>query len=298
MGNTTIKTQNSLQKKAILLSKAIDEVANVYQVNIVYDVEQVAGKKINDWSIQHQSVEAELKELQRKSTFNFKKLGEETYIIKVTTPITGKEIVKVNNQKQIEPKIIQKAIITVSGTVYDIDNNEPLIGVNILIKGKDVGTATDYDGKFSLEVEEGATLIFSYIGYNEKEVKATKALLGDIYLETDAKQLEEVVVVGYGTQKRSDLTGALSSVSAEEIKALPATGLDQALQGRAAGVQVTQNSGAPGGGVSIRIRGIGSTLSAEPLYVIDGIPVVNDNQGSSANFSELDIQVILSRLKF
>ena len=162
-----------------------------------------------------------------------------------------------------------------------------MIGVNILVKGKDVGTATDFDGNFLLEVEEDATLVFSYIGYNEKEVKVRNAN-GAIYLESDAKQLEEVVVIGYGTQKRSDLTGALSSVSAEEIKALPATGLDQALQGRAAGVQVTQNSGAPGGGVSIRIRGIGSTLSAEPLYVIDGIPVVNDNQGSSSNFSELD----------
>ncbi|MFK7981563.1 MAG: SusC/RagA family TonB-linked outer membrane protein [Saprospiraceae bacterium] len=288
VGHTATKTQNNFQKKTIPLSKAIDEVANVYQVNIVYDVEQIAGKKINDWSIQHQSVEAELKELQRKSTFNFKKLGAETYIIKVeTATITNKGISTKINQKQPQFKIT-KAIITVSGSVYDIDNNEPLIGVNILVKGKDVGTATDFDGKFSLEVEENATLVFSYIGYNEKEVKVRNAKMGDIYLETDAKQLEEVVVVGYGTQKRSDLTGALSSVGEKEIKALPATGLDQALQGRAAGVQVTQNSGAPGGGVSIRIRGIGSTLSAEPLYVIDGIPVVNDNQGTSSNFSELD----------
>jgi len=287
MGKTAFKTEDSFQKKPIPLSKAIDKVATVYKVNIVYDVEQIAGKKINDWSIQHQSVEAELKELQLKSTFDFKKLAESTYIIKVERAISDKEIIIKNNQKK--PRIsLQKAVITVTGTVYDIDNNDPLIGVNILVKGKAVGTATDFDGKFSIEVEEDATLVFSYIGYNEKEVKVRNANMGDIYLESDAKQLEEVVVVGYGTQKRSDLTGALSSVGEKEIKALPATGLDQALQGRAAGVQVTQNSGAPGGGVSIRIRGIGSTLSAEPLYVIDGIPVVNDNQGSSANFSELD----------
>ena len=286
-GKTAIKTQSNLQQATIPLSKAIDEVADVYQVNIVYDVEQVAGKQIKNWAIQHQSVEEELKELQRKSTFNFKKLGETTYIIKVTKITANKEITKEDNQKQTISKV-QKALLTVSGTIYDTDTDEPLIGVNILIKGKDVGTATDFDGKFSLEVKEGATLIFSYIGYNEKEIKVRNAKLGEIYLESDAKQLEEVVVVGYGTQKRSDLTGALSSVSEKEIKALPATGLDQALQGRAAGVQVTQNSGAPGGGVSIRIRGIGSTLSAEPLYVIDGIPVVNDNQGSSSNFSELD----------
>ncbi|MEL6846477.1 MAG: TonB-dependent receptor plug domain-containing protein, partial [Bacteroidota bacterium] len=102
------------------------------------------------------------------------------------------------------------------------------------------------------------------------------------------KQLDEVVLIGYGSQKKSDLTGSVSSISEEDLQALPNTGLDQAIQGRAAGVYVTQNSGAPGGGVSIRIRGIGSTLSAEPLYVIDGIPVINDNQGTSTNFSELD----------
>ena len=287
LGNTTIENQNNIEENPIPLSEAIDEVADVYQVNIVYDVEQIANKEINDWSIQYQSVEAELKELQRKSDFNFKKLGEATYIIKVERAIAVQKKIKRPVQKQAAPKT-QKAIITVTGTVYDIDNNEPLIGVNILIKGKNIGTATDFNGNFSLDVEENATLVFSYIGYNEKEIKAQNAILGSIYLVSDAKQLDEVIVIGYGTQKRSDLTGALSSVGEKEIKALPATGLDQALQGRAAGVQVTQNSGAPGGGVSIRIRGIGSTLSAEPLYVIDGIPVVNDNQGSSSNFSELD----------
>ncbi len=287
LGNTTSIIEKEIQKNTIPLSEAIDEVATVYQVNIIYDVEQIAGKEIDDWSIQYQSVEAELKELQRQSIFNFKKLGEATYIIKVERAIAVKEEIKYFAQKRTTPKK-QKAIITVTGTVYDIDNKEPLIGVNILIKEKNIGTATDFDGNFSLEVEKGSTLVFSYIGYNEKEIIAQNATLGIIYLASDAKQLEEVVVVGYGTQKRSDLTGALSSISAEEIKALPATGLDQALQGRAAGVQVTQNSGAPGGGVSIRIRGIGSTLSAEPLYVIDGIPVVNDNQGSSSNFGELD----------
>lgn len=282
-----VESQTHLQKKSIPLAKAIDEVASVYKANIVYDVEQMQGKKVTDWSIKHQSVEEELKELQRKSPFNFKKLAESTYIIKVAGSILSKGTNKKASQRNVH-SIAIAAPITVSGSVYDIDTNEPLIGVNIIVKGKTTGVATDFDGNFSIEVEEGATLIFSYIGYNEKELVVKKANLGEVYLETDAKQLEEVVVVGYGTQKRSDLTGALSSVSEKEIKALPATGLDQALQGRAAGVQVTQNSGAPGGGVSIRIRGIGSTLSAEPLYVIDGIPVVNDNQGTSANFSELD----------
>ncbi|MFK7905394.1 MAG: SusC/RagA family TonB-linked outer membrane protein, partial [Chitinophagales bacterium] len=178
--------------------------------------------------------------------------------------------------------------INATGFVYDADNNEALIGVNIILKDKGNGTVTDYDGSFVIEVEEGSTLVFSYLGYLAKEVKVGQADLGSIYLAPNSSQLDEVVVVGYGTQKRSDLTGALSSIGEKELKQLPSTGLDQALQGRAAGVYVTQNSGAPGGAVSIRIRGIGSTLSAEPLYVIDGIPVVNDNEGTSSNFSELD----------
>jgi len=290
LGKSTIS--NDTYQKAISLSDAIDEVANVYQVNIVYDVAQIANKKVKDWGIQHTSVEAELKGLQKKASFDYKKLNTTTYIIK--TPITSladsKETISQAQKHKTEQPILKakKAFMTVSGTVYDADEKEALIGVNVLIKGKSIGTATDFDGNFSLEAEEGAILILSYTGYLNKEVKVTGAQLGDIFLEANIEQLEEVVVIGYGTQKRSDLTGALSSVSEEEIKALPATGLDQALLGRAAGVQVTQNSGAPGGGVSIRIRGIGSTLSAEPLYVIDGIPVVNDNIGSSSNFSEFD----------
>ena len=153
-GSIPSKAQTSLQKETIPLSKAIDEVVNVYQVNIVYDVEQVAGKNISNWSIQHQSVEAELKELQRKSAFNFKKLGEATYIIKVERVDRANKIAKRHKEKQAFTKI-PKAIIKVSGRVYDLDNNDPLIGVNILVKGKDIGTATDFDGNFSLEVEEG-----------------------------------------------------------------------------------------------------------------------------------------------
>ncbi|MEM1121863.1 MAG: SusC/RagA family TonB-linked outer membrane protein, partial [Bacteroidota bacterium] len=284
---TDVKKEQTLET-TIALSEAIDQIADFYQVNIVYDVEQIAHKNVRNWSITYQTAEAELKGLQRQSNFDFKKLGETTYIIKVEKTVLGNATSANSSNENTATVRRQAAIITVSGKVLDVENNEPLIGVNIVVKGATVGTSTDFDGNFSLEVEEGTILVFSYIGYTEKEIKASQANLGDIYLESDAKQLEEVVVIGYGTQKRSDLTGALSSVGEEEIKALPTTGLDQALQGRAAGVQVTQNSGAPGGGVSIRIRGIGSTLSAEPLYVIDGIPVVNDNQGSSSNFSELD----------
>ncbi|MEL6922493.1 MAG: TonB-dependent receptor [Bacteroidota bacterium] len=282
------------QQAVVPLHKAIDQVASTYEVSIVYDVDQLADHQVEDWSIRFSTVEAELTNLLAGSNFRFVLLSEATYVIKQksgtsATADLAKATKQINKRRPAQSTDNRPPnLIKASGVVLDADSREPLIGVNILVKGSGGGTATDIDGSFSLEVEEGAVLVFSYLGYLNQEIKAASGNLGTILLESDSKQLEEVVVIGYGTQKRSDLTGALSSVGAEELSQLPSTGLDQALQGRAAGVFVTQNSGAPGGGVSIRIRGIGSTLTAEPLYVIDGIPVVNDNQGTSSNFGELD----------
>lgn len=275
------------QNDGVLLSQAADEIAATFKVSIVYDVEQLEKVKVNDWEMTQSTAEAELKKLLRQSNFDYKKLNASTFVIR------KKEGRKMNVAPKEEANTLKTSmpitkVIPVKGFVIDEETNDPLIGVNILVKGGTTGTISDVDGSFTIDVEEGSVLVFSYLGYLEKEVAAERTDLGTIYLESNTKQLEEVVVVGYGTQKRSDLTGALSSIGEKELKQLPNTGLDQALQGRAAGVYVTQNSGAPGGGVSIRIRGIGSTLSAEPLYVVDGIPVVNDNQGTSSNFSELD----------
>ena len=176
----------------------------------------------------------------------------------------------------------------ISGTVTDAETDEPLIGVNIRVDGTTSGAVTDYDGKYNITATPGQTLIFSYLGYQEQRVEVGNQTVINLQLEPDANQLDEVVVVGYGSQKRSDVTGALSSISSEDLREVPVTGLDQAIQGRAAGVQVTQNSGAPGGGVSIRVRGIGSTLTAEPLYVIDGIPVVNDNSVNTTQYDGVE----------
>ncbi|MEM8523459.1 MAG: TonB-dependent receptor [Bacteroidota bacterium] len=270
----------------VTLDKAVDEIAEKYEVAIIYDTEQLSNKKVQNWKLNGTSVEQDLARLLRPHDFAYKKLTIATYVIKKVERSTPKPTnTRLSSNRPSPPRA---AVITVSGLIIDDETNEPLIGVNITVQGTGKGTISDIDGSFAIEVEEGQTLVFQYVGYEIQEVKAKSANLGTIRLAADAKQLKEVVVVGYGTQKRSDLTGSLSSIGEEELKALPSTGLDQALQGRAAGVFVTQNSGAPGGGVSVRIRGIASTLSAEPLYVIDGIPVVNDNQGTSANFGELD----------
>lgn len=186
-------------------------------------------------------------------------------------------------------KVLPESLLrTITGRVVDSETNEPLIGVNIIVKGTTSGGITDYDGNYSISAESGDILVFSYLSYQTTEFKLQNQGVLNVKLEPDAQALDEVVVVGYGTSKRSDVTGSLSSITSEDLREVPVTGLDQAIQGRAAGVQVTQNSGAPGGGVSIRVRGIGSTLTAEPLYVIDGVPVVNDNSSSRTQYDGVE----------
>jgi TonB-dependent starch-binding outer membrane protein SusC len=167
---------------------------------------------------------------------------------------------------------------TITGNVTD-ENGEGLVGVNILVKGSTVGTISDMNGDFQLNAPEGSTtLIFSSIGYQPQEVEIGGKTVIDLQMSVDETGLEEVVVVGYGTAKKSDLSGASVTVSGEQINSTVSTSVDQALQGHIAGVTVTQTSGAPGSSVSMRIRGT-STLNsdAEPLYVIDGTPITNNN---------------------
>lgn len=162
----------------------------------------------------------------------------------------------------------------VKGKVVDAQTKELIPGANVIVKGSTVGTTTDLDGAFTIKVpDNNAVLSISYIGYNTEEVPvgAQEDIL--ITLVADIQSLQEVVVVGYGTVKKSDLTGSLSSVKAKELSAFPTTNAVQALSGRAAGVQVIQNNGSPGAGISVRVRGTNSIQgSNEPLYVIDGFP--------------------------
>lgn len=161
----------------------------------------------------------------------------------------------------------------VSGTVTAIEDGLGLPGVTVVEKGTQNATFSDIDGKFTLPVSsDPATLVFSFIGYRSKEVAVSAGQPVDVKLDADIAGLEEVIVIGYGNQKRSKISGAVGTIDTKEITSLPVLRTEQALQGRAAGVQVTQNSGQPGSTQSIRIRGTGSLNNAEPLYVIDGIP--------------------------
>ncbi len=163
---------------------------------------------------------------------------------------------------------------SVSGTIKDAGTNMPLIGATVQVKDAMVGTVTDLDGNFTLEIPQEATImVFSYIGYLPQDVEISNRTIFDIALIEDVQQLDEVVVIGYGSVKKSDLTGSVAVVSADELTKVAVAGIDQALQGRAAGVQVTQSSGRPGAPINVRIRGVGTVNNTEPLYVVDGIPM-------------------------
>lgn len=174
----------------------------------------------------------------------------------------------------------EEAGIAIEGKVVDTQG-EPIIGASVLIKGTENGTITDVDGKFSLDAPAGSILVISYVGYVTREVIATPNL--SIVLEEDTKLLDDIVVVGYGSQSKRNITGSISSVDGSEFENRPVYSTAQALQGKAAGVQVTQPSGKPGTEFSIRIRGTNSiNANNDPLYVIDGVPTT-DTKGLNPN---------------
>ena len=166
----------------------------------------------------------------------------------------------------------QAQTFVVTGQVID-QEGEPLIGATVRVKGAQGGSVTDIDGNFQLEAPQNATLIVSYVGFKDLEVDVRgRSALGQIQLESDYSLLEQVVVVGYGTQKKADLTGSVSVVNADELKRVSNSNISTMLEGKVAGVQITSD-GQPGADPTVRIRGIGSFGSTAPLYVIDGVPM-------------------------
>jgi len=180
--------------------------------------------------------------------------------------------------------------VTVRGNITD-SQGVPLSGASIQEKNTSNGAVADFDGNYTIEVSSSnAILVFSYLGMQTIERTVGQDTNINIQLEEDANFLDEVVVVGYGTTAKKDVTGAISSIKGDDFKNLPVSGIDKALQGRMAGVQVVPNGGAPGGSVAIRIRGTGTVNNSEPLYVVDGIPTANIN-GINPNDIE-SIQVL------
>ncbi|UOQ77507.1 TonB-dependent receptor [Hymenobacter sp. 5516J-16] len=251
--------------ETVLLKDLLGRWESQYGVTIFYESNLVRNKRVTARPEVASPLEEKLTEVLPQAELTFKKLRSDYYVVVAPTagPVTtaaGKTV---------------QADVPVSGRVTQ-SNGEGLPGVTVVVKGTSIGTSTSSDGSFSLNVPEGSTLVFSSIGFLSREVPVTGANPAlNISLSTDAKALDEVVVVGYGTQSRQELTTSVTSVSAEELTRQPVAGFDQALQGKAPGVQVTSPSGAPGAGINVRIRGNSSiSLTGSPLYVIDGVPIL------------------------
>lgn len=213
----------------------------------------------------------------------------------LTYSIVGKNIVIKQKETGIVSKIIfekaQDTTVNVNGRVSDA-KGEPLPGASVAIKNTSTGTATDGNGVFKLKAPRGAVLVISYIGYKGQEITVTNDQPLNITLQLAVSSTDEIVVIGYGTVRKSDLTGSLSQVKSKDITSYPSTNIMQALSGRAPGVRVMQNNGSPGGAVSVRIRGASSILGGnEPLYVVDGFPF-NGNPTFLQNSDIASIEIL------
>ena len=173
---------------------------------------------------------------------------------------------------------------SVKGTVSEEESGLPLPGVNVLIKGTNTGTTTDFDGNYQISAKTGDVLVFSYVGFSTQEISFNGEITLNVQLAEDASALDEVVLIGYGSIKKDDLTGAADLITSEDFNQGPLVSAQQLISGKIAGVSVTSGIGAPGEGQVIRIRGNGSlSLSSNPLYVVDGIPLNDGGVGGSRN---------------
>ncbi len=206
------------------------------------------------------SFDALLKKVSQQSRLRFKKVNDNINV-RLAEPISPSSSTLDEAQ----------ADVVVSGQVTGTDG-VPLLGVSVVVQGGDIGTVTDFDGNYTLTVPEGSVLVFSFIGMSTQNIPIGNRTQINVVMEEDVAALNEVIVVGYGSQKRSDITGAIGVVDSEEFEDEPVLQVGQALQGKVAGLQVSQNSGSPGSPLLIRVRGAGTVNNAEPLYVVDGNP--------------------------
>jgi len=261
-------------KKASLL-EALKIITDKINLELVYDsklIEKIDRKITVTYN--QVSVEKALWEVLKGTGLRFAVSSEKNLIL-----------IKINELKQLQKPILE----LVSGLVTDASTGDPLPGVNVVIKGTTTGTSTNSQGEYELNVPSlQDTLVFSFIGYQAQEVPINGRNEIDVKLQFQAVAADELVVIGYGTQRKSDITGSVSSVTEADFNKGVNVSTDQLMQGRVAGALVSQTTGEPGGGFSVNIRGAGSANAGnQPLYVIDGLPVDNTpllpRGGPSAN---------------
>jgi TonB-dependent SusC/RagA subfamily outer membrane receptor len=296
------KRDSNSNKKARSLKEVLAEMERKYNVRFSFDSDLLEDKYENVGKQPTGNVEQALRVLLAPHQLDFQRISKRYYSIfskqQKEKADTGTSLhgISFPTGAGVEPFLengslkLPESAFLVSGSVTDAAG-QPMTGVNILEKGTANGTVSDAEGKFRLQVtDEKAVLVISYIGFTTEEVPVNGRSEIQTQLLPDLQSLSEVVVIGYGTQKQKEVTMAVSSVTSKDIAGVMVTGLDQALQGRLAGVQVTQNSGEPGGNVSVRIRGLGSINgSNEPLYIVDGVPYGSLNAINPNDIERIDV---------
>ncbi|MDN5201680.1 TonB-dependent receptor [Fulvivirgaceae bacterium BMA10] len=258
------ETKVTIQMRQVTLDEVFGEIENQTNFSFVKIIDKKLSQAHVDVVFVDTSLRSVLEYLAENSGLEFKRINE-TISVRST------------NKKRRAKEVIIEVDRTIQGKVTDSDSGEPLIGATVQVKGTDIGTITDVEGNFILSVPDDIeTLVVSYIGFKSMEVAIGDRVNFNISLEADVSALEEVIVVGYGTQEKGDVTGAIEKVDFEDVEKSGFNSIDQILQGRTTGLQISNVSGNPGSGQQINIRGVSSIQgSTEPLIVIDGIPVNN-----------------------
>lgn len=263
----SLKLENRSLKEALRHIEQSSGYIFIYNESLVEPYKKVSIKAKNE------SIRAILANLLQNTQLEYAEKNNKIIIRQRATPTTP----ATKQEKVQTPPVDSKTLKSVSGKVTD-NRGEALPGVNILVKSTNRGTTTDVNGAFTISVNDSETLLFSFIGFLQKEIKVSNASFLDVELQADQKQLEELVVVGYGIQSRKNLVGSIVKINASETKGLPVASLDAQLQGKAAGVQINNNSGIPGDAVFVRVRGTTSINSGnDPLYIVDGVFINNES---------------------
>jgi TonB-linked SusC/RagA family outer membrane protein len=241
----------------VSIKDVLREIENQSDITFLYNNTDLDVSKI----VSINGLDLEITEILNK-IFRGTNIG---YIIK------DKQIILINKESSQ-----QDTLVTISGKVIDAETSIGLPGVSIVQKGTTKGAISDFEGNYTITVTKSSTVSFSYVGYITEDIIADRAKNIDISMIPNILSLSEVVVIGYGVVDKKDLTGAVTKVNEENLAKTPGTNINEALQGKAAGVHIVTNSGAPGSGLTVRIRGIGTTTNSDPLYVVDGIQMTPD----------------------
>lgn len=261
----------SIRMNNVKLDKILNEIENQTDYLFIYN-NQVDINKITSVKVKNEAVAQVLDRILSGTGINYELEG--THII-----LTTEAIKDLHAQQQAK---------TVTGTVTDV-NGEPIIGANIRIKGTTTGTITDIDGNFSIKAEPQSVIEVSYIGYLTQETVINNQKSIRFLLKEDTKTLDEVVVIGYGVQKKADLTGSVANINTEKLNTQSNANIGQALQGKIAGVDIVSQGGAPGSGTRIMVRGIGTLNNASPLYIVDGMYMNSIDHINPNDIASIDV---------